>query len=325
MIKEEIVKHLICPKCKKKLQLIKEALKCISHHEYSIINGVAELLPDDFGCDFKATSDLYGKLWIEDFDDFTNNSPTHWHFDEMQKVIPQRMVSGSLGLEIGCGNGFDLISMAKENKNTQVCGMDISESVFFGQRYKRDLDNLTFLRASATHIPFEDNTFDFCYSYGVLHHLSDPYKGFQEIKRVLKPGAPFFLYLYEDHINQPLKYYPLKIISHIRRLSKKLTPAQLKIAATLCSPFIVVTLSWPSKILSKFKKTQSLATKIPFNFGKGLFSIKGDLYDRFGAPFEHRFNQNQLLRWYHELSFQNPFFTKLKNSAGWVTMAYKHQ
>ena len=48
-----------------------------------------------------------------------------------------------------------------------------------------------------------------------------------------------------------------------------------------------------------------------------------DLYDRLGAPFEHRFNPQQLLTWYKELSFSDPLFAKLKNSAGWMTVAYK--
>jgi len=32
---------------------------------------------------------------------------------------------------------------------------------------------------------------------------------------------------------------------------------------------------------------------MPFDFGTGLFSLRGDLYDRFNAPIEHRFRARQ--------------------------------
>ncbi|MBI2027147.1 MAG: methyltransferase domain-containing protein [Deltaproteobacteria bacterium] len=320
---QDIINHLTCPTCKSTLSFSEQSLSCQNNHLYPFLNGVAHILPDEFNVQLKSTSDIYGKLWTEDFDDFTNSKPTHWHYHEMQRVLSQKIVQGALGLEIGCGNGFDSHCMAQENPATNIIGIDVSTSIFFAQTYQKKRDNLFFLRASTTSLPFADNTFDFCYSYGVLHHLPNPFVGFEEMKRVLKPGAPFYLYLYEDHQGSVFKYYPLKLISWIRHLSTDLTPSQLKILCTLLSPFIIVSFSWPSKVLNYFNKTKRLASKMPFNFGKGLFSLKGDLYDRFGAPFEYRFSQNQLLNWYEKLSFENHFFTRLEKYAGWVTGAHK--
>ena len=321
------LEKLICPICKKSLSLENELLRCSEKHLFYLKEGVPDLLPSDLHKDLKSTSEIYGKLWAEDFDNFSQQKHTTWHYEEMKKALPEQIVRGTLGLEIGCGNGFDSLMIANKNPNIHLCSIDISEGVFFGQhlKVKNDESRVTFLRASATDIPFQDNSFDFCYSFGVLHHLPDPIKGFEEMRRVLKPGAPFFLYLYEDHIENPMKYFSLKIVSWFRKFSKQLSPTQLKIMTTLLSPLVVLTFGWPSRLLYRFESTRPLAAKIPFNFGKGLFSVKEDLYDRFGAPFEHRFNQQSLLKIYHALSFQKPFFTKLPGTAGWVTMGYKSQ
>ena len=45
-------------------------------------------------------------------------------------------------------------------------------------------------------LPFADDSFDIVNSQGVLHHTADPYGGFQELVRVLKPGGLVIIYLY---------------------------------------------------------------------------------------------------------------------------------
>lgn len=317
---KDFIQYLRCPTCHKEISFSDNFFVCSNNHQFQIVSGIPQLLPQNPNSDFESTSNLYGKLWKE-----TKSMPISWHIHEMQKVLPQNIAQGKLGLEIGCGSGFDSVFIAQENPSLQLCSIDISEGVFVAQKNleRKGLKNLNLVRASATSLPFQDATFDFCYSFGVLHHLREPYDGFKEVIRVLKPGAPFYLYLYEDHHDDPLKFYPLKFIKTLRKLTSKLSPTHLKIVATCLSPFVVVSFSWPSKILGQFKKTEHIAKKIPFNFGKGLFSVTGDLYDRFGAPYEHRFNQTQLKDWYKKQACEKYLFTKLQKSSGLVTMGFK--
>ena len=65
-------------------------------------------------------------------------------------------------------------------------------------------------------------------------------------------------------------------------------------------------------------ETRKISAGIPFNFGKGPFSLAGDLYDRFGAPIEFRFNKNELKQLLAKSGFRDIQFTKLKTSAGHV-------
>ena len=45
-------------------------------------------------------------------------------------------------------------------------------------------------------MPIKDNSMDFGFSLGVLHHLPDPFEGIKSCVTKLKPGAPFLVYLY---------------------------------------------------------------------------------------------------------------------------------
>lgn len=91
-------------------------------------------------------------------------------------------------LEIGCGVGTDLRQFAEVG---EVMGIDLSEnSVRLAQQgfelfgYEGD-----FLIGDGENLGFKDNSFDFVYSLGVLHHTPNTQKAVDEIHRVLKPGG----------------------------------------------------------------------------------------------------------------------------------------
>jgi ubiquinone/menaquinone biosynthesis C-methylase UbiE len=83
-------------------------------------------------------------------------------------------------LEIGCGLGLlqDLVD--------DYVGMDIA-------RAAGNYVHKPFLSASATVLPFADNSFDGIWSIWVLEHIAQPEQMLQEIERVLKPGGVLFL------------------------------------------------------------------------------------------------------------------------------------
>ncbi len=50
--------------------------------------------------------------------------------------------------------------------------------------------------ADAENLPFESDSFDVVYSFGVLHHTPDTQKAIDEVYRVLKPGGKIIIMLY---------------------------------------------------------------------------------------------------------------------------------
>lgn len=51
--------------------------------------------------------------------------------------------------------------------------------------------NVTFVRADATDLPFEDNSFDVVTMFDLLEHVPEDHRAIDEARRVLRPGGWF--------------------------------------------------------------------------------------------------------------------------------------
>jgi len=267
----------------------------------------------------KETGDTYSLLW----DRSASSVPARWHFDAMQEVIPDPIVRGNLGIEVGSGCGYDTCIMARNNPSVRLVSMDISDGVYKTGRLVAGLGNVLVMKCSALCIAAKDSTLDFAYSFGVLHHTADPEKGLCEIARVLKKGSPAFVYLYEDHSENPLKYLAIKAISAVRGLTTRMPDKLLYVLSWIASPVVFAFFTIPSKIMRNFKITKPIAAAMPFNFGTGPFSLRGDLYDRFGAPVERRFSRKGIYKLFETCGFSDVNVTRLKDTAGWVAWGHK--
>jgi len=266
------------------------------------------------------TREKYSLLWSK----YNNKKPLKkYHFDNMQEVIPDKIVRGAVGLDLGCGCGWDVFIMAKKNPLTRIIGIDISDGIDVACGLNENLANVSLIKGSATQIPLRDKICDFVYSFGVLHHIPNYRKGLLEIGRVLKDNSPCFLYLYENHSDNSIKYIGIKITQLIRKITIRITPKVLYILCFLASPLFVGLFSYPAKFFKRFRFTYGLYEKMPFNFGTGFLSLTGDLYDRLSVPLEHRFDRKGLFNMFKECGFNDINITRLKNTAGWVVWGYK--
>jgi ubiquinone/menaquinone biosynthesis C-methylase UbiE len=101
-------------------------------------------------------------------------------------------------LDCGCGTGeFTCWYAAQGNDLTAI---DLSgPSLRHAQAYAKQYDleeRIEFHQQSVLELAFPDNTFDIVYSYGVLHHTPDPYRGFLNMVRVCKPGGYVIVSVY---------------------------------------------------------------------------------------------------------------------------------
>jgi len=102
-------------------------------------------------------------------------------------------------LEIGCGIGIDRMEFVKNG--TDYTGIDVSEKSIELVKEYFSLNNqkTNLLLADAENLPFQDNTFDLVYSWGVLHHTPDILKAIKEIYRLLKPDGNIIIMLYNRY------------------------------------------------------------------------------------------------------------------------------
>lgn len=120
------------------------------------------------------------------------------------KLIDYLQLAGKQVLEIGCGAGTVAGELAR--CGSSVIATDLTERAVGLTRKRFALHDLpgTVLCADAENLPFDDNKFDYAWSWGVLCHTPDAAKGIQEIYRVLKPGGKAAIMVY--HKNS-LRYY----------------------------------------------------------------------------------------------------------------------
>ncbi|MEZ4752939.1 MAG: class I SAM-dependent methyltransferase [Bdellovibrionota bacterium] len=101
----------------------------------------------------------------------------------------------------GCGTGRFALAMAELGAE-KVVGVDMGgESLDFARERAKEygLSTVEFIEYDVTLLDkWEDQSFDFVVSNGVLHHSVETERGLQEHFRITKIGGDFWIYLYGD-------------------------------------------------------------------------------------------------------------------------------
>lgn len=189
-----------------------------------------------------------------------------WEKDSYQYVetIPISLISGNtkVGIEAGCGGGADLVRIAANGAT--IIGVDLSEGVETAYKATRHLANVCIVQADIHYLPFPPYTFDFIYSFGVLHHLPDPQNGLMNLTRLLRADCPLITYLYEDFEDRSrFERGLLTTITSIRKLTTQFPPRLLYICCWLLVPFIWLLCAVPAA--SIFNRDQGFCCSIREN------------------------------------------------------------
>lgn len=101
--------------------------------------------------------------------------------------------NGQKILDLGCGNGYDTIEIAKiAGHKSLVVGLDHDANMLKTAkdiRAQTNLTNIEYVLSEASCIPFENNTFDAIRIERVFQHLEDSFTVMHEVERVLKPNG----------------------------------------------------------------------------------------------------------------------------------------
>lgn len=166
------------------------------------------------------------------------------------------MSPGKTVLEVGCGVGLDTFTMAQHGLS--ITAVDLTDVAIETVRKRFDDNELPgeFKAADACALPFNDNEFDYVYSFGVLHHVADTEKSIDEVYRVLKPGGEAKIMLYHLH--------------SLNEVVHRVTRVPFEEKDKICP---VVRRFSRSEVQAIFSRFTTVDTHLDFVFGEGYGSV----------------------------------------------------
>ncbi len=298
------------------------------HRVYPVIGGIPRLLPDDLldlcwryqpeffrkykdrlpllssqpsaeegekdpGLHQRRTHRSYSYQWRK----FREMFP-HWEQvfrDAIQPIQPE-FFKGKLGLDAGCGFGRHLVHAAAYG--AEIIGMDLSEAVEAARDNARHLPNTHFVQGDIFRPPFRERSLDFVYSIGVLHVMQRPQEALRSLARLLKPGAPIFIWL-----NARGRGRQIALLNTLRRVTTRMPYPLLNGLCILLAAAQWVLWIWPYQLLNAFKSTRPLAQKIPFSFhARYPFRVlHTDWFNILSVPLMQFFRKEEVGSWFEGL------------------------
>lgn len=197
------------------------------------------------------------------------------------------------GFDLGCGSGRWAAGVAPRVGKLH-CIDPAAAALDVARARLGDRPNAVFHLAGADNIPLQDDSQDFGYSLGVLHHIPDTRRALAQAVRKLKPGSPFLLYIYYKLENRPVWFRAIwRATDFGRRLICRL-PIGPRTAIT---SLIAATVYWPLARLSLLsEKLGKDPSNIPLSGYRDLsfYTMRTDALDRFGTNLEQRFSRSEI-------------------------------
>jgi ubiquinone/menaquinone biosynthesis C-methylase UbiE len=143
----------------------------------------------------RETSDLYSELWL--------GYDAHVLTEESQRLLARRItpdvvdehIVGRTVLDLGCGSGRYAVALALLGAESVTAVDYQAKSYQRAEAFcKKQALPVRFAEADVLRLPFEDQSFDFVFSNGVLHHTRSWQTALAEYLRVMRRSGFLFLY-----------------------------------------------------------------------------------------------------------------------------------
>jgi SAM-dependent methyltransferase len=155
-----------------------------------------------------------------------------------------RHLRGRHGLEIGCGVGQWSVTALRDHGADRMVSVDLTRGVdvfrkIVEERFPDLKPRLLMVQASVFAMPFAPETFDYMFSFGVLHHTGSTLEAIRKACAVVKHGGEANIWVYCPRLiyledREPGHIYQVRRLSYPRRIVK--VPQQLfvKFWMTVC-------------------------------------------------------------------------------------------
>lgn len=236
----------------------------------------------------------FGEEWVAfdqeslPTDDLTNQ------FDDYFHIFPfDRLGAGAVGFDLGCGSGRWALEMAPR-VGLLHCIDPSEKALGVARRKLAAAANVRFHQASVDAIPLADQSQDFGYCLGVLHHVPDTLAGLKDAAGKLKPGAPFLLYLYYALDDRPAWFRRLWKATDLARRFISRQPFRVR---KVLAEAIAATVYWPvARAAALAERAEKDVRHWPLAWYRNgsFYRMRTDALDRFGTRLEQRFTKAEV-------------------------------
>jgi ubiquinone/menaquinone biosynthesis C-methylase UbiE len=242
----------------------------------------------------RATVEAFGDEWSR-FDNTTlSEGERRAVFAQYFARFPwDALPAGSEGFDAGCGSGR-WAALVADRVGRLHCVDASAEALAVARRQLAGKTNCTFHLASVSALPFASGSMDFGYSLGVLHHTPDPEDGLRHCVGVLKPGAPFLLYLYYRFDNRPAWFRTLWAASDLLRRGVSRLPSRLRFLTT---DLVAAGVYWPlARTARVLERIGARVDAFPLSYyrSRSFYVMRNDALDRLGTRLERRFTRPEM-------------------------------
>lgn len=260
------------------------------------------------------TADKFATSWnnVYDASVYTEEQFFDWIDPIKAKDIEDKEV-----LELGCGSGALLFHMAK-CKPKKLTGVDLGSSVNTATKLMEG-SNTQIMQGDLTDhndLSQKIGQQDLTYSIGVIHHLTEPEKGFNSLIHMTKAGGHFHGWVYAHEGNAVVRYIvdPIrKIVNHFPWFINKYA-----IAMPLSIPFFLY--SNFCRLIHHFIKKAPLPL-----FDYMLWVSKRDFrfhhhvaFDQLVTPMTHYIRKETIEAWLNDPKVEKgSSYVIFRNGNGW--------
>jgi 2-polyprenyl-3-methyl-5-hydroxy-6-metoxy-1,4-benzoquinol methylase len=159
-------------------------------------------------------AEKYSREWFDAIDQRFREGARLFATDEVffDRLMPFPELEGRRVLEIGCGMGLHTEMLVRAG--AQVTAADLTETAVEATRKRLELKGLEaeVVQTDAERLPFDDDSYDFVWSWGVIHHSACTTRIVRQIARVLRAdgecrvmvynreGTPAFVVYLRDYL-----------------------------------------------------------------------------------------------------------------------------
>jgi SAM-dependent methyltransferase len=237
----------------------------------------------------------FGAEWSKFSNESLSEAELEAIFGQYTSIFPwQLLPTDPVGFDAGCGSGRWARLFAPRVGRLHC--IDASEAALdVARRQLSGFDNVEFHCSDLNRVDLPKATFDFGYSLGVLHHIPDTDAATRACVELLKPGAPFLVYLYYSIGASSLPKRALfTAVTAVRSVISR-SPRRVKQA--ICDAIAVV-VYWPLARLARLvERLGRDPAWVPLAFyrSRSLYVMRNDALDRFGTRLEKRYSRDEVI------------------------------